>query len=288
MDASSAPARRPKSAAIPTSRPRTSARYRRLWRMPEPLLEFRGVRASYEEVEVIHGVNATFEEGGVTAVLGANGAGKSTLLALAAGIMGPSEGEVRFASAKVRVGSTSSLARRGLCLIPEGRGVFPNLTVRENLWVMTHSGSGRRHVERCAFERFPRLEDRADQPAGTLSGGEQQMLALARAAQTNPRLLMLDELSMGLAPIIFDALYTHVLQLAAEGITVVVVEQFARTALSVAASAMVMANGRIIQTGAAREVESVLQSAYLGSVEPTATGPPGRNGTSGQLDTSPG
>ena len=116
--------------------------------MPEPLLEFRGVRASYEEVEVIHGIDATFEEGVVTAVLGANGAGKSTLLALAAGIMGPSQGEVRYAGEKVRLGSTSSLARRGLCLIPEGRGVFPNLTVRENLWVMTHSGSGRRHVER--------------------------------------------------------------------------------------------------------------------------------------------
>ena len=256
--------------------------------MPEPLLEFRGVRASYEEVEVIHGVNATFEEGMVTAVLGANGAGKSTLLALAAGIMGPSEGEVRFAGQKVRVGSTSSLARRGLCLIPEGRGVFPNLTVRENLWVMTHSGSGRRHVERCAFERFPRLEDRANQSAGTLSGGEQQMLALARAVSTNPRLLMLDELSMGLAPIIVDELYNHVIQLAAEGITVVVVEQFARTALSVATSAMVMANGRIIQTGAARDVESVLQSAYLGSVEPTAAIPPGRNGTSGHTDTSSG
>ncbi len=220
--------------------------------MPEPLLEFRGVRAAYEEVEVIHGIDATFEEGVVTAVLGANGAGKSTLLALAAGIMGPSEGEVRFAGEKVRVGSTSSLARRGLCLIPEGRGVFPNLTVRENLWVMTHSGSGRRHVERCAFERFPRLADRANQPAGTLSGGEQQMLALARAVATSPRLLMLDELSMGLAPIVVDELYNHVVQLAAEGITVVVVEQFARTALSVANSAMVMANGRIVQTGAAR------------------------------------
>jgi branched-chain amino acid transport system ATP-binding protein len=98
--------------------------------MPEPLLEFRGVRAAYEEVEVIHGIDATFEEGEVTAVLGANGAGKSTLLALAVGIMGPSEGEVRFAGEKVRVGSTSALARQGLCLIPEGRGVFPNLTVR--------------------------------------------------------------------------------------------------------------------------------------------------------------
>jgi branched-chain amino acid transport system ATP-binding protein len=256
--------------------------------MPEPLLEFRGVRAAYEEVEVIHGVDAVFEEGVVTAVLGANGAGKSTLLALAAGIMGPSDGEVRFAGEKVRAGSTASLARRGLCLIPEGRGVFPNLTVRENLWVMTHSGSGRRHVERSAFERFPRLADRSDQPAGTLSGGEQQMLALARAVATNPRLLMLDELSMGLAPIVVDELYRHVLQLAVEGITVVVVEQFARTALAVATSAMVMANGRIVQTGAAGDVESVLHSAYLGPVQPAEAASPAHNGNSDHTDTGSG
>jgi branched-chain amino acid transport system ATP-binding protein len=252
--------------------------------MPEPILEFSAVRASYEEVEVIHGIDAAFEEGVVTAVLGANGAGKSTLLALAAGILGPSEGEVRFAGERVRVGSTSSLARRGLCLIPEGRGVFPNLTVRENLWVMTHSGSGRRHVERCTFERFPRLADRADQPAGTLSGGEQQMLALARAVATSPRLLMLDELSMGLAPIVVDELYEHVVHLAAEGITVVVVEQFARTALVVATSAIVMANGRIVRAGTARDVEAVLHSAYLGPVQQPEAGAPVHNGTVGHTD----
>jgi branched-chain amino acid transport system ATP-binding protein len=153
---------------------------------------------------------------------------------------------------------------------------------------MTHSGSGRRHVERCAFERFPRLADRADQPAGTLSGGEQQMLALARAVATSPRLLMLDELSMGLAPIVVDELYNHVVQLAAEGITVVVVEQFARTALAVATSAMVMANGRIVQTGAARDVESVLHSAYLGPVQPAGAGSPAHNGTSDHTDTGSG
>jgi branched-chain amino acid transport system ATP-binding protein len=252
----------------------------------QPLLEFQGVRAAYEEVEVIHGIDAKFAEGVVTAILGANGAGKSTLLSLAAGIIAPTEGEVRFAGKKVRVGTTATLARRGLCLVPEGRGVFPNLTIRENLWVMTHSGSSRQHVESCAFDRFPRLADRRDQPAGTLSGGEQQMLALARAVATSPRLLMLDELSMGLAPIVVEELYDHVVQLADEGITVVLVEQFARTALAVASSAIVMANGRIVHTGPAADVESVLHSAYLGPPVDTAASP-AFNGTSGHGDVGP-
>lgn len=252
--------------------------------MPDnALLEIRGLHAAYEEVEVLHGVDAIFDESAVTAVLGANGAGKSTLLAVAAGIMAPTAGEVRFAGEKVRAGTTSWLARRGLCLVPEGRGVFPNLTVRENLWVMTHTGSTRRNVENCAFDRFPRLGTRRNQPAGTLSGGEQQMLALARAVATSPRMLMLDELSMGLAPIVVEELYKHVVQLATEGVTIVLVEQFARTALSVATSAIVMANGRIVRSGSASDVEAVLHSAYLGPESETA-GQPRHNGASTRAD----
>jgi len=232
--------------------------------MPEPLLEFRGVRAAYEEVEVIHGIDATFEEGTVTAVLGANGAGKSTLLSLAVGVMGPSEGEVRYAGAKVRAGSTSVLARQGLCLIHEGRGVFPNLTVRENLWVMTHSGKGRRHVEHSAFDRFPRLAERRDQPAGTLSGGEQQMLALARAVATSPRLLLLDELSMGLAPLIINEIYVAIGALVAEGVSTIVVEQYIRRILPLADTIYMMSHGEISAESGIGDVQvDTLVDSYL-------------------------
>ena len=191
-----------------------------------PLLEVRDVCASYEGVEALHRVSFGVHRGTVTAILGANGAGKSTLLAVIAGILTPTEGEVRFDGELVTGGSAASLARRGLCLVPEGRGVFPNLTVRENLWVMTHSGVDRRELESQSFERFSVLATRRNQAAGTLSGGEQQMLAMARALATRPKLLLLDELSMGLAPIVVQELYQHVSRLAEEGVTVVVVEQF--------------------------------------------------------------
>ena len=223
------------------------------------------MRAAYEEVEVIHGIDATFEEGVVTAVLGANGAGKSTLLALAAGIMGPSEGEVRFAGQKVRVGSTSSLARRGLCLIPEGRGVFPNLTVEEHvsLW------SGRRRAERrdlmnAVAERFPVLGSRRRQLAGSLSGGERQMLALSRSLRPGVRALVCDELSMGLAPKIVEELYGYLAGLARSGVTVIVVEQFADMVLSIATRASVLVGGRIRLAGTPGEVRAGLHDAYLG------------------------
>src|ERR1039458_7864022 len=153
--------------------------------MADPaLLEVSDVHAAYEGVEALHGVDLTVDKGTVTAVLGANGAGKSTLLAVIAGLLAPTKGEVRFDGARVTGTNPASLARKGLCMVPEGRGVFPNLTVRENLWVMTHSGMSRDEVESRAYERFPRLSQRRDQPAGTLSGGEQQMLAMARAVAT--------------------------------------------------------------------------------------------------------
>jgi branched-chain amino acid transport system ATP-binding protein len=230
-----------------------------------PLLEIRDLHAGYEGVEVLHGINLTVDQGSVTAVLGANGSGKSTLMAVAAGIHGATRGQVTYCGEAVTDTSGARLARNGLCLVPEGRGVFPNLTVRENLWVMTHCGVSRREVEERAFSHFPRLSERCNQPAGSLSGGEQQMLAMARAIVSDPKLLLLDELSMGLAPAVVEVLYGQVAELARSGVTVVVVEQFARIALSVATNGVVMLGGGILYSGPPKEVESVLHSAYLGS-----------------------
>jgi branched-chain amino acid transport system ATP-binding protein len=242
------------------------------------LLEARGVRACYESVEVLHGVDLRIEHNSVTAVLGPNGAGKSTLLSVLAGLNHPSAGEVLFDGRPVKAGSGHSLVRAGLCLIPEGKGIFPNLTVQENLWMMTHRGTSRRQVEERAFARFPQLSSRRSQHAGTLSGGEQQMLALARAVSTEPRLLLLDELSMGLAPIVVEDLYSVVAALARDGVTVVVVEQFAQFALKVAQRAVVMTGGRVVHAGPASEVAAHLAELYLGHSEngnvpgPTPTG----------------
>jgi branched-chain amino acid transport system ATP-binding protein len=229
------------------------------------LLEVSDIRACYEGVEVLHGANLAVEEGTVTAVLGANGAGKSTLLAVVAGLHHPTEGEVRFDGHPITGSKADGLVRQGMCLVPEGRGVFPNLTVRENLWVMTHCGESRKEVESRAFGRFARLSERKDQLAGTLSGGEQQMLAMARAVVSRPKLLLLDELSMGLAPIVVQELYQHVVELANEGVTIVVGEQFAQTALTVATSGVVMSGGRDVFSGTSAQVESVLHSTYLGN-----------------------
>jgi branched-chain amino acid transport system ATP-binding protein len=229
-----------------------------------PLLEARGIRCCYESVEVLHGVDLKIVRGSVTAVLGPNGAGKSTLLSVLAGLNHPSAGEVLFDGTPVRGGAGHTLVHAGLCLIPEGKGIFPNLTVQENLWMMTHRGTSRRDVEERALGRFPQLSSRRKQAAGTLSGGEQQMLALARAVSTEPKLLMLDELSMGLAPIVVEDLYEAVGALARDGVTIVVVEQFAQFALKVAQQAVVMTGGRVVHSGPADEVAEHLAELYLG------------------------
>jgi branched-chain amino acid transport system ATP-binding protein len=234
--------------------------------MTNPILELRNVRASYGPIEVLHGVNLSIGRGEVVALLGPNGAGKSTMIKVVSGLLRPTSGQLIVGGRDVTGAAASSLARAGLCTIPEGRGIFPNLTVRENLLMATYSGHKLSDIEESTYARFPRLSERRTQLAGTMSGGEQQMLSLARALATDPVILLLDELSMGLAPLIVAELYQQVAAIAAEGVSVLVVEQFARTVLGVADQAVLLAHGKVQVSGKASEIgEDVLAGAYLGS-----------------------
>ncbi len=231
-----------------------------------PILELRNVRAGYGSIDVLHGVNLSIGRGEVVALLGPNGAGKSTTIKVISGLLRPSAGHLIVAGRDVTGASASALARAGLCTIPEGRGIFPNLTVRENLLMATFSGHKMSDIEERTYARFPRLGERRTQLAGTMSGGEQQMLSLARALATDPAILLLDELSMGLAPLIVAELYAQVAAIAAEGVSVLVVEQFARTVLGVADTAVLLAHGTVRMAGKTSEIgDDVLAGAYLGS-----------------------
>ncbi len=229
-----------------------------------PVLELRDVRAGYGPIEVVHGVSLEVPAGSVMALLGPNGGGKTTLLNVCAGTLLATSGEVRFQGEPVTSLSADGRARRGLCTVPEGRGIFPNLSVRENLLMATQVGVPMDHIEAMAFAQFPQLSIRSKQLAGTLSGGEQQMLALARAFATDPKLLLLDELSLGLAPIVVSELYDKVRQLAAGGLSILLVEQFARTALPIADAAAVVLQGVIAHHGTPSEMEAMLSDSYLG------------------------
>jgi branched-chain amino acid transport system ATP-binding protein len=231
-----------------------------------PALELRDVHAAYGRIEVLHGVSLVVPPGCVFALLGPNGAGKSTTLKVASGRMNPTTGCVHIAGSHVNGAAPEKLVRAGVCSIPEGRGIFPNLTVAENIRMMTYRGGlSSSDVQEQAFARFPKLGQRRTQLGGTLSGGEQQMLAMARALTTDPSLLLLDEISMGLAPLIVAELYELVGQLAAGGISILVVEQFARTALAIADYAAIMLHGRITRVGQPQDITDEVSAAYLGA-----------------------
>ncbi len=232
-------------------------------RLP-PSISVEGVRAAYGRIEVLHGVDLSIPAGGVFALLGPNGAGKSTLLKVMSGRLRPTAGRILVGDDAVERRPPERLARDGICAIPEGRGIFPNLTVRENLRIWTYRGGiSAAEVEQRTFESFPRLKERRRQMAGTLSGGEQQMLAISRALVTSPRVLLLDELSMGLAPLVVQELYDLVAALAGRGITILLVEQFVTTALRVADRAAIMIHGRIDREGAPQEMADAALGAYL-------------------------
>lgn len=232
--------------------------------MAEPVLELAGVHAAYGRIEVLHGVDLVVPPRSVVALLGANGAGKSTTLRVASGQHQPTAGCVHVAGRHVNGADPDALSRAGVCTIPEGRGIFANLTVDENLEMMTYAGASLGAVREQAFERFPRLHERRTQRAGTLSGGEQQMLALARALATDPALLLLDEISMGLAPLIVAELYEIVAGIAKDGVAILLTEQYARTALQVADYAAIMVQGRVRSMGEPADIQEELSGAYLG------------------------
>jgi branched-chain amino acid transport system ATP-binding protein len=228
------------------------------------LLELRGIHAGYGGIEVLHGIDLTVEAGTVLAVLGPNGAGKTTLLRVASAMLVPTRGDLLVGGRVLTGVEPGALARAGVCTVPEGRAVFPNLTVRENLLLTTCTGARKAEVEDLAFGYFPRLGDRRRELAGNLSGGEQQMLAMARAIATRPGLLLLDELSMGLAPLVVEQLFATVAQLARDGVAIVIVEQFAAAALALADRAALVENGRIRALGPPGTVSHLLRDAYLG------------------------
>lgn len=228
------------------------------------LLELRSVRASYGSIEVLHGIDLTVHAGSVVALLGPNGAGKTTTLRVASGLLRPTSGSLVVGGRDVTGVPARHLARCGVVTVPETRGVYPSLTVRENLLMATHTGTSLADVEDLAYGYFPKLKERRRQTAGTLSGGERQMLAMSRGLAVDPAILLLDELSMGLAPLVVEELYETVREIARAGTSVLVVEQFARTVLSVADVAVIMVNGVIREVGPPNMIEEALSAAYLG------------------------
>jgi branched-chain amino acid transport system ATP-binding protein len=232
--------------------------------MSVPILEVIDLHAAYGRIEVLRGVNLRVPKGAVVALLGPNGAGKSTLLKVISGQMEKTGGEIHLGGVFVTGAKPDDLARLGLTTIPEGRSVFPNLTIEENLLLMSYAGVPADRVFDTAYSYFPRLHERRFQLAGTLSGGEQQMLAPSRALSSDPALLLLDELSMGLAPLIVDELYETVGRIAQSGVSILVVEQFARTALRVSDYAAVMTGGRVVATGEPDEIGAIMADVILG------------------------
>ena len=235
----------------------------------KPLLQLRDTRISYGAIEAVKGISLELARGELVSLIGANGAGKTTTLNAIAGLLPVAGGEVLYDGAKINALPAHKRLRQGLALVPEGRGIFTRLTVEENLrmgaYCRRDSDAIEADMERV-FTMLPRVRERLQQVAGTLSGGEQQMVAIGRALLSRPRLLLLDEPSMGLAPLVVEKIFEVIRSVAAEGVTILLVEQNANLALEFSQRAYVMESGRITLTGSGADLlaDPKVRAAYLG------------------------
>ncbi len=228
------------------------------------MLELRGIEAGYGGHIVLRDVSLIVQPGTVVAVLGPNGAGKTTLLRVASGLLRPSAGAVMLGGEDVTRARPFARARRGLCHIPEGRGIYPTLTVRENLVLHSRQGEEAAALDR-ATAAFPVLGEKLRQPAGQLSGGQQQMLSLVRAYLTSPRLVLVDEASMGLAPVVVDQIFGFLGEVAASGTALLIVEQYVSRALALADRVYLLNKGSVVFAGRPQDVGDDLFAHYLGT-----------------------
>lgn len=233
------------------------------------VLALEDLHVHYGAVWALKGINLRVDEGEIVSLVGANGAGKSTTLKAISGLVRPSSGRILFQGREMMRVPTHQIVREGIAQVPEGRRVFANLSVMENLEMGAYTRGDRKEVRESlerVLNRFPRLRERCNQVAGTLSGGEQQMLAMGRALMTRPKLLLLDEPSMGLAPLLVKEIFSIIQEINREGTTILLVEQNARMALQVASRAYVLETGSIVLEGEARELagREEVKKAYLG------------------------
>jgi len=238
--------------------------------MNSPLLEIRDLHVAYGGIQALKGINIHVAQGELVALIGSNGAGKTTTLKTLAGLLQPSSGRIEYDGRNLKNFAAHQRAVMGIALVPEGRGVFARMTVAENLLMGAYSRSDKNEITADLdrmYGLFPRLAERREQLAGTLSGGEQQMVAMARALMSRPRLLMLDEPSMGLAPLMVQKIFETIRDIAALGMSILLVEQNAKLALQVAQRGYVMESGAISLSGEAKELlgSEAVQRAYLGN-----------------------
>ena len=233
------------------------------------MLEVKNLSVHYGMIQAVRNVNFKVNEGEIVSLIGANGAGKSTILKTLSGLIHPSEGEIVYLGENIASTSAKKIVEKGLVQVPEGRHVFPGLTVKENLELGAFLRKDKEAIQKDmedVFERFPILKERKDQDAQTLSGGEQQMLAMGRALMSRPKLLLLDEPSMGLAPIFIREIFKIIQEIQKTGTTVLLIEQNAKMALSISNRAYVLETGSVVLSGTGQELleSDEIQKAYLG------------------------